>query len=1062
MYHIKFLIISTLIISFLKVNAYTQVYTTNNNSTNMGAYKNTDTNPPTIFFSPLNNSNASNRTLTNFATITDDQGISSTSKPRLYYKKSTDANVFGGNTSSDNGWKYVIASNSTSPYSFTINHSILWGGTVSNGTTIEYFIVAQDESNNFSSYPEGATASANPPVANINAKPSTVYTYNIYTSTIGGTINVGTGQTYTSLTGAGGVFEAINTKIVNQNIVINITSDLTEDGSNSLNELSGITTSYYYVTIKSNNSTMKTISGTNVPDGVPMININGADNLRIDGRIGFSGPFLTFINTKTNSNTTGPVIQFTNGSEDSYISKIIVESNSNSSSIGSINIGNNGYNSIEISESKIRDAQAVTSEKPKIGIYSNSSNNFINIYGNEISNFNAFGILLNNVADGCTIAGNSFFSTDTSSANLTSISVQNGNLHTISNNFIGGSSSEAEGLWLTRGSGTFKGISTSGSVYVENSIQNNNIRGIELTGEDKSNFIGIEVTSGKASIGTEYGNYIGHSILTILNSGDSTTTGILVSSDDEIIIDNNIITNLYAEGPGSNVSLKGIHYCGKGSPKISGNYIFELSSSGSSMDSSSSIAVCGILSNNQSLKTSITANEIYNLNSIHSSASTLCMGIAYSTTNDSDHYVSNNTIAKNKIYGLRNSSSNTQAGIYGIYLFKGNNVYNIYPSISKVYNNMISLSNDANTNGIQMKGIYSNIMNQDIDSIHYNSIKITGNSNANANTFCIEKKGNSRLVLQNNILVNERSGLGGKHYSLGITYPNPSTNWNGSNVNYNLFYTSNPTTTNYWSGDKTFNDFKTISNSNANSSNVNVFFEDESVADLHLSGSSKNDINLVGTSISSIIDDYDGDTRPLSPYSPYMGADEVATNPLPITLLSFSGTPTANSNLLSWTTATELNSNYFEVQRLTNKKEFEAIAKLKANVMSKELNTYQFEDKTYNKAEPIAYYRLKIVDLNNVFEYSDLIAVKRNKQASANISLFPNPSTDIINVLISQTDETKVELKIIDIRGKIVYQNNQLKSNNIFSIPIENLAPGIYTIQTIILNEIVNEKFIKK
>ncbi|HRE41666.1 MAG TPA: hypothetical protein PLG90_10045 [Ignavibacteria bacterium] len=106
-----------------------------------------DLNGPEITYSSLLNTNLlTNRILSNFAEIDDNSGVdvSPGSKPRIYYKKSTDDNVFIGNTSGDNGWKWTKATNSTSPFSFEINYSIVFGGSVSTGNTIQYFIVAQD------------------------------------------------------------------------------------------------------------------------------------------------------------------------------------------------------------------------------------------------------------------------------------------------------------------------------------------------------------------------------------------------------------------------------------------------------------------------------------------------------------------------------------------------------------------------------------------------------------------------------------------------------------------------------------------------------------------------------------------------------------------------------------------------------------------------------------------------------------------------------------------------------------------------------------------------------
>ena len=164
--------------------------------------------PPNIIYTPVSNtSSTSNYVLSNFATITDAIGVSTGANlPRIYYKKSGDANVFAGNTSSDNGWKYAVASNSSSPFSFTIDYSIINGGsgTVVAGTLIQYFVVAQDDANNLSCNPYGATYSTTPPVQNINGKAATPNSYYVC-NTLSGTVTVGTsGATYTSLTKASG------------------------------------------------------------------------------------------------------------------------------------------------------------------------------------------------------------------------------------------------------------------------------------------------------------------------------------------------------------------------------------------------------------------------------------------------------------------------------------------------------------------------------------------------------------------------------------------------------------------------------------------------------------------------------------------------------------------------------------------------------------------------------------------------------------------------------------------------------------------------------------------
>ncbi|MBK9335075.1 MAG: hypothetical protein IPM98_00245 [Lewinellaceae bacterium] len=80
------------------------------------------------------------------ATVTDATGVNTAggTKPRIWYKKSTEDNVLpASNTSASNGWKYVEASNSSSPFTFSPDYSLLTGAVVA-GDVIQYFVVAQD------------------------------------------------------------------------------------------------------------------------------------------------------------------------------------------------------------------------------------------------------------------------------------------------------------------------------------------------------------------------------------------------------------------------------------------------------------------------------------------------------------------------------------------------------------------------------------------------------------------------------------------------------------------------------------------------------------------------------------------------------------------------------------------------------------------------------------------------------------------------------------------------------------------------------------------------------
>jgi trimeric autotransporter adhesin len=257
-----------------------------------------DLTPPNIVFTPLTNTAGyGNRTL--ITTITDATGVptSGTGLPMLYWKVNSGA--FTGVQA------IYLGSNQ---YSFT------FGAGVTLGDVVSYYFVSQDivtPTPNIGATP-GAGASGfttNPPAC--STPPTTPYTYTVV-GAISGVVTVGTGGTYPSLTGSGGLFAAINSKVMVGNITAQIVSNLTEDGSNALNQIAQEPAgSNFTLSIVPNSSTGWVISGTYAGG---LIRLNGADYVIFDGRYGGSGNYLTFTNTVTSGTiATIQVISLGNG-----------------------------------------------------------------------------------------------------------------------------------------------------------------------------------------------------------------------------------------------------------------------------------------------------------------------------------------------------------------------------------------------------------------------------------------------------------------------------------------------------------------------------------------------------------------------------------------------------------------------------------------------------------------------------------------------------------------------------------------------------------------------------
>lgn len=262
--------------------------------------------PPAIAFTPLTNGTVtSTRTVPNIIIIDGGSGVNTTSgtRPRLYYKKSTEANQYVGNTSTDNGWKWVEASNTSSPFTFVINYSLLTSA-LSTGDVIQYFFVAQDLASTPNVAVGGAVLTTQPTsvaLTNANFPATPVYSYTIAQG-VSGTITVGPNESITSLTNTGGVFDYINNRVVTGNVTVLVTGNLTsETGTVALNAFAeeGAGAGTYTITIRPASGTSPTISGTNSSGG--LLRFNSAQRVIIDGRRPgeSSGNNLTIVNNAT-------------------------------------------------------------------------------------------------------------------------------------------------------------------------------------------------------------------------------------------------------------------------------------------------------------------------------------------------------------------------------------------------------------------------------------------------------------------------------------------------------------------------------------------------------------------------------------------------------------------------------------------------------------------------------------------------------------------------------------------------------------------------------------------
>ena len=161
---------------------------------------------------------------------------------------------------------------------------------------------------------------------------------------------------------------------------------------------------------------------------------------------------------------------------------------------------------------------------------------------------------------------------------------------------------------------------------------------------------------------------------------------------------------------------------------------------------------------------------------------------------------------------------------------------------------------------------------------------------------------------------------------------------------------------------------------------------------------------------------------------------------LPIELLSFEAIPNENDVVLVWTTASEINNDFFTIQRSSDVEVWEDIAEIEGAGNSNEIIHY--EDIDYEPLSGTSYYRLKQTDFDGYYSYSSIQVVFFGKNVNnSQIIAFPNPTKGIIS--FSGIIES---FNITDIMGRdISYQFSILdKTRNLVKLDLSNLPPGIY------------------
>jgi hypothetical protein len=168
---------------------------------------------------------------------------------------------------------------------------------------------------------------------------------------------------------------------------------------------------------------------------------------------------------------------------------------------------------------------------------------------------------------------------------------------------------------------------------------------------------------------------------------------------------------------------------------------------------------------------------------------------------------------------------------------------------------------------------------------------------------------------------------------------------------------------------------------------------------------------------------------------------------LPVKIISFDAIPDGKSNLIKWTTAQEINSSHFDIERSANGNNWMTMLTIKAAGNSNQQRQYKASDDL-----PLlqAYYRLKMVDKDGSFTYSKVLSVKRTIQSDM-LNVYPNPAKGSVRVL---ANSGQYQINLVSGDGRVIRKWTAMPIEADGSmLNITGIPAGVYRLQVTEINQ---------
>jgi len=184
---------------------------------------------------------------------------------------------------------------------------------------------------------------------------------------------------------------------------------------------------------------------------------------------------------------------------------------------------------------------------------------------------------------------------------------------------------------------------------------------------------------------------------------------------------------------------------------------------------------------------------------------------------------------------------------------------------------------------------------------------------------------------------------------------------------------------------------------------------------------------------------------------------------LPVELISFTANVSGSAIEISWATATELNNDFFTVERSADGINFEGITTVPGAGTTSIQQNYSIFD--FNPFSGQSYYRLKQTDFNGDAVHFSIVSVNLNSVSSGSFEVFPNPTTsNVINVRFKSKTDGEFNVSIYDLSGQLVLQKTMIgyaNTESLYELDADGkLSTGLYLVIGTTEDQVFRQKMV--